>query len=170
MYRKVRRWDSTYRELKRWGRMHHRNMVLWHETIPPCICRVKTAPHNKTVTTHPWRRPRSNWPPANKNSTSFPCRYRQKAGFACPWKTAPRTRQREPAPQVTHTRRLMQKAHGTTWQPPDGAWAPEVDIIRGGVYIYNLVIWSSNCVRSCDDYINEPRISVILYIIESLHW
>ena len=39
--------------------------------------------------------------------TSFPSRYRQKAGFAGLWEPATLTRRREPASRVMRTRRLM---------------------------------------------------------------
>ena len=42
-------------------------------------------------------------------NTSFPCRYRQKAGFAGPWEPATLTRHREPASLVTRTRRVMKR-------------------------------------------------------------
>ena len=117
-----------------------------------------------TVSKHTERRPCSNWPRQNNNSTSFPCRYSQKAGFVCPWETATRTY------KLTRTAYTPadETADGTTWQCPYGAWAPEVDIIRNGIHFHNPVAWSPNCMRLGDDYIKEQKISVILYINNSL--
>ena len=41
--------------------------------------------------------------------TSFPCRYRQKAGFAGPWEPATFVRRQEPTSSVMRTHRLMKR-------------------------------------------------------------
>ena len=66
------------------------------------------------------------WPYINYNTYSFPCRSRQKAGFAGPRERAMLTRRWESASPVTRTRRLMKRPTAKTWLRPYEAWQPNV--------------------------------------------
>ena len=78
--------------------------------------------------------------------TSFPCRYRQKAGFAGPWEPATFTRRRESTSSVTPTHRLMngrfsifEQGGARIQRDGDDAYMrgnPKT-LNRSGVYIYN---------------------------------
>ena len=76
-------------------------------------------------------------------STSFPCRYRQKAGFAGPWEPATFTRWREPASYTpaNETADLlslnMAAPERTVSDMRDNLKTPN----HSDVYIYNYIVY-----------------------------
>ena len=101
-------------------------------------------------------------------NTSFPCRYRQKAGFVGPCELATLTRRLEPASPATLTRRLMKRPtiqHGGARKERFRyAWQSKDNQSQWCLYFIINHYFPSLCVCAIS---NEGLIHPVLHIPES---